>query len=258
MSENPAATVHLPDDRSKVGSGPFQFRCHQGVSCFTTCCQKLDMYLYPFDIIRLKNALGLHSADFIRRHARIAQGSHPYFPAMMLNMMNDEAAKCPFLCQEGCSVYQDRPSACRTYPLERAVEKSVTHNRLVEHYFMTQHPYCKGHDETNTYTIRQWLRDQGLHDYNLMNDLWAEVEAFFAANPWQGEGKAGPRQQLAFMACYNIDDFRSYTQQHNLLRRFRLDKDRRRRIERDDSELLKFGFDWLQFVLGSRPTLQPR
>ena len=91
-----------------------------------------------------------------------------------------------------------------------------------------------------------------------MNDLWAEVDAFFATNPWLGEGKAGPRQQLAFMTCYNIDDFRAYTQQHKLLKRFRLDRDRRRRIERDDTELLKFGFDWLQHVLGSRPTLRPR
>ena len=120
---------------------------------------------------------------------------------------------------------------------------------------MTQHGYCQGHVEEKEYTIKQWERDQFLDDFNLMNDLWAEVDAFFSTNPWQGEGTAGPRQQLAFMVCYNLDDFRFYVQQHNLLRSFRLDKERRRRIERDDTELLKFGFDWLQYVLGDRPTL---
>lgn len=258
MTENFTDSHLLPENREKIGSGTFQFRCYPGVGCYMTCCRKLDMYLYPFDIVRLKNSLRLHSGEFLRRHTRIAPGSHPYFPALMLNMADNGAATCPFLNDKGCSVYSDRPSACRTYPLERGVEKSGEHNRLVEHYFMTRHSYCKGHEEAYTYTIRQWIRDQGLHDYNLMNDLWAEVDAFFARNPWQGEGKAGPRQQLAFMTCYNIDDFRSYTQQHNLLKRFRLDRDRRRRIERDDAELLKFGFDWLMFVLGDRPTLQPR
>lgn len=54
-----------------------------------------------------------------------------------------------------------------------------------------------------------------------------EVDALFAANPWQGEGQAGPLQQLAFMVCYNIDAFRDYVQQHNLLAAFRLERDRR-------------------------------
>jgi hypothetical protein len=80
----------------------------------------------------------------------------------------------------------------------------------------------------------------------------------FAANPWQGEGQAGPLQQLAFMVCYNIDAFHDYVRQHNLLAAFRLERDRRRRIEQDDSELLKFGFDWLLHVLGGQRTLMPR
>jgi hypothetical protein len=106
--------------------------------------------------------------------------------------------------------------------------------------------------------LNQWERDQFLYEYNLMDDLWAEVDAFFATNPWQGEGLAGPRQQLAFMVCYNIDDFRSYAAAHNLLRGFRIDKERRRRIESNDTELLKFGFEWLMCILGGHSTLRPR
>jgi len=222
------------------------------------CCRKLELYLFPYDILRLKNRLRMHSADFMRKHVRIAGGSHPYFPAVMLNMADNSKATCPFLGDRGCEVYGDRPSACRTYPLERAVEKTGEAGRLREHYFMTHHAYCRGHEEEFLYSVSQWERDQGLYEYNLMNDLWAEVDAFFAINPWQGEGSAGPRQQLAFMVCYNIDDFRGYCRQHKLTGSFRLDKDRRRRIELDDAELLRFGFDWLQFVLGGRPTLTPR
>ncbi len=248
----------IPEGRTLVGAEPFQFHCHSGVTCFTACCRKLELYLYPYDILRLKNSLGIHSAEFMRSHTRIAPGSHPYFPAVMLNMSDDEEKTCPFLGPEGCTVYRNRPSACRTYPLERAVEKQVGRRELKVHYFMTHHSYCKGHGEQRLYTVRQWERDQFLYDYNLMNDLWAEMDAFFAANPWQGEGEAGPRQQLAFMVCYNLDEFRQYVKRHELLRTFRMDRDQRRRIERDETELLRFGFRWLQFILGDEQVLPPR
>ncbi len=118
--------------------------------------------------------------------------------------------------------------------------------------------YCKGHLEARRLSLKQWEREQQLYDFNLHNDIWAELDAFFARNPWQGEGSAGPRQQLAFMICYNIDDFRVYCQEKQLFSQFRLDKGRRRRIATDDAELQKFGFEWLQQVLGERGALIPR
>ncbi|GAB4344180.1 MAG: YkgJ family cysteine cluster protein [Desulfobulbaceae bacterium] len=248
----------VPEGRTKIGRDPFRFHCHPGVSCFTNCCRKLELYLYPYDIIRLKNRLNMRADEFLHAHTRLSQGAHPFFPAVMLNMRDDSEGTCPFLGEKGCSVYRDRPSACRTYPLERGVEKEAGRSSLRVHYFLTHHDYCKGHNEEHAYTVAQWERDQQLYDYNLMNDAWAEVDAFFATNPWHGEGAAGPRQQLAFMVCYNIDAFREYAVRHNLLRAFRIDRDRRRRIEKDDGELLRFGFDWLRFVLGGHPTLQPR
>jgi Fe-S-cluster containining protein len=236
----------------------FQFRCHQGVSCYLTCCHKLELRLYPFDVLCLKDKLSCSSGEFLERHTRLGAGVHPYFPAVMLNMEVSDQAPCPFLSDAGCSVYADRPSACRTYPLERGVEKEGKGAKLKSHYSVVRHSYCKGHDEENSYTVRQWKREQRLDSFNMFNDLWAEVDAFFASNPWQGEGHAGPRQQLAFMVCYNIDAFRAYCIENNLIARYRLARDQRRRIERDDAELLKFGFNWLLHVLGDKRTLRPR
>lgn len=258
MSSSPLDPEMIPEGRTVIGGKPFQFRCHPGVSCFTFCCRRLELYLYPYDVLRLKNALGMHSAVFMREHVRLGPGSHPFFPSVMLNMNDDDEHICPFLAEEGCSVYSARPTACRTYPLERAVEKKTGENRLRVHYFMTHHSYCKGHEEKHSYTLIQWEREQMLYDYNLMGDLWAEMDAFFVTNPWQGEGTAGPLQQLAFMVCYNIDDFRSYVGKHNLLRRFELDRNRRRSIERHDEALLKFGFEWLTYILGGSSPLRSR
>jgi hypothetical protein len=46
----------------------FAFRCHEGLSCFNTCCRNKLLPLTPYDVLRLKVALGLHSDDFLQRY----------------------------------------------------------------------------------------------------------------------------------------------------------------------------------------------
>lgn len=248
----------FPDGMVPLGTTVFQFDCHPGVSCFTHCCRKLELFLYPYDILRLKKRLGIDSESFLTRYVIVTRAANPFFPALQLKMLDNEARTCPFLGTDGCTVYADRPAACRTYPLERAVARTFTRGRPDEYYFMTRHPYCQGHAEKRDWTVKQWLKDQQIQYYNLMNDLWAEMDTLFAGNPWQGEGDAGPRQQMAFMVCYNLDRFRQYVNEHALLQQFDLDKNSRRLIERDDEALLRFGFDWLKFVLAGVPTLKAR
>jgi Fe-S-cluster containining protein len=251
MADHPC----LPSDRTQLDERPFHFHCHPQVSCFLVCCYNVDLLLYPFDVILLKNSLGIHSEDFLQKHVIVCAGSHSYFPGIQLKMTEDTSRACPFLAENGCRVYRSRPSACRTYPLERGVERLPGTQKLRAHYFLTHHPYCKGHQESRTYTVEQWEREQMLHECNAYNDRWAELDAFFATNPWAGEGHAGPYQQLAFMVCYNIDGFRGYTEQHRLLNAFKLSKNERRRIQNDDGALLLFGFDWLETILGGQTRL---
>lgn len=246
----------FPAGMEPLAGRTFTFACHPGVSCYMQCCRNVDMYLYPYDIIRLKRCLGLRSDLFLDRHARIVEGGNPYFPALMLKLADGEEKACPFLGAEGCTVYADRPSACRTYPLERAVDRRATGGRPEDFYFLTSHPYCRGHQEEREWKVRDWLRDQQLAYYNLMDDLWAEMDTLFRSNPWVGEPVAGPKQQLAFMICYNVDGFRDYLAANDLLGRFRLDRDRLRAIGRDDEELLRFGFDFLKFHLAGLPVLR--
>ncbi len=236
----------------------FRFRCHAALPCFRSCCSNVRLLLYPYDVLCLKACLQLHSADFLARHVELCEGSHPFFPGLKLRLSEEKGHPCPFLGEQGCSVYPHRPSACRTYPLERGVEKRQGRSTLSAHYFLTRHPWCQGHGEAYRYSLRQWEREQRLHDWNLYNDHWAELDAFFAGNPWAGEGKAGPMQQLAFMVCYNIDAFRAYSEEHRLIEQFYLDKAERRSLKQDDGALLLFGFRWLEYVLGGRKRLRPR
>jgi Fe-S-cluster containining protein len=258
MSRENDINKEFPEGMEPLGSSKFHFRCGPDVKCYMSCCRKLDLILYPYDIIRLKKRLGVSSEEFMRRHTRLGSSSHPFFPAVMLLMSENEEQTCPFLDREGCQVYEDRPTACRTYPLERAVDRNPTRSRPKEYYFMTDHPYCLGHKEKKEWTVKTWLRDQKVQQYNAVNDLWAEIDTLFARNPWQGEGAGGPRQQMAFMVCYNIDGFRRFVEESRLFEQYKLDSSLRRVLDYDDEALLKFGFEWLKHVLAGVGTLRRR
>ncbi len=243
----------FPPGMKPLGKTSFQFACHDKVACFTRCCKDVEMQLFPYDIIRLKNILGISSSQFLHQYTHVCRGANPYFPSVMLKL--DLHSCCPFLNNAGCSVYPDRPSACRTYPLERAVDRTPLPGQDQDFYFLVRHDYCLGHEETTLQTVAQWVRQQKLQPYNLMNDLWGELDTLFSTNPWKGEGSGGDKQRLAFMVCYDIDGFRLFVDQGKLVFQFRLDKDQRKRIGEDDTELLKFGFEWLKHILTGKSSL---
>jgi Fe-S-cluster containining protein len=257
MTKKDAIKKEFPAGMVPLGKSTFQFRCAPDVNCYMTCCRKLDLILYPYDVIRLKNRLAITSEEFMRRHTQLGPSSHPFFPAVMLKMSQNEDRTCPFLdAGKGCTVYEDRPTACRTYPLERAVDRSPDRGRPREYYFMTNHHYCLGHGETKEWTVKAWLKDQKIRQFNAVNDLWAEIDTLFAQNPWQGEGAGGPRQQMAFMVCYNVDGFRRLAGENGLFDQFKLESSRRRVLESDDEALLKFGFEWLKLILAGTGSLR--
>ncbi len=246
----------FPEGMQPLGKEKFHFHCHSDVDCYRVCCRNVEMFLYPYDVLRLKTALQIASQEFMEQYSRVVQGvSHPYFPAVMLRLTEDKDNACPFLTEQGCGVYMDRPSACRTYPLERGVDRNPEKGMDQEFYFMTDHAYCHGHQEEKTFTVKKWIRDQRLDQYNLMNDLWAELDTVFSGNPWGGEGSGGPKQQMAFTACYDIDNFRLLVAKHSLIDRFNLSRDQKRRIHGSDTELLKFAFEWMKYFLGSPTSL---
>jgi len=57
------------------------------------------------------------------------------------------------------------------------------------------------------------------------------------------------------MVCYDIDGFRRLVEEKKLSDQFTLSKEIRRRISSEDSELLKFGFEWLKLIFGGKSSL---
>ena len=59
------------DQMKKIGWGDkFRFRCHKDISCWTNCCHNTNLFLMPYDILRLKKRLGLDSLLFLDTHTK--------------------------------------------------------------------------------------------------------------------------------------------------------------------------------------------
>lgn len=245
----------LPSKATPIGEGTFRFDCHAGMECFTACCRDVDMYLYPYDIIRMKRRLGISSDEFLDKHTFSAVRDNPFFPSVMLRMAERPDKPCPFLSPEGCGIYEDRPSSCRTYPLERAVARGHLRGLPEDHYFVKRAPHCLGHQQEREWTVEEWIADQEVSPYNEMNDLWVDIDTIFRSNPWGDEDGATERLRMAFMACFNVDQFRRFVFGSTFLSRFDVPGERVEGMKNDDVELMRFGFDWVKFFLRGQPTL---
>ncbi len=242
-----------PDQMAPL-DGPFRFACDPTVPCFKECCRDLDLILTPYDILRLKQHLGLSSEAFIERYV-VWDFSHDMgFPTAKLKMSDNDRKLCPFLGSDGCNVYQDRPSACRIYPLARATQKHARFDRTTDAYFLVRESHCKGFERGKEWSIEEWKQDQGLEEYFEMNDLWTAV----VCSPFKEKrGKLSDNDiKAVFMAAYNLEMFRQFVFQSSLLKRISIDEKRVEKMKSDETELLKFGFDWLRFLLFGESTVK--
>ncbi len=228
----------------------FKFSCHQGISCFNKCCTDVNIFLTPYDIIRLKNRLGITSQEFLDRYTFLPIDESQNHPVVMLKMGDDSHKSCPFVRDEGCSVYGDRPWSCRMFPLGVASPKGGSE----DFYFMIEEPVCKGYAEDRTWTAGEWIDNQGVDRYSEMGELFKEISLhdFFKEKKQLTPAKL----EMFYTVCYNIDKFREFVFQSTFLKRFDVDEEVVSEIRKDDEELFKFGITWLKYSLFGEKTMR--
>ncbi|CAN2041810.1 Zinc- or iron-chelating domain-containing protein [Candidatus Magnetomoraceae bacterium gMMP-15] len=227
----------------------FCFRCHAGLDCFNKCCRNLNLFLYPYDVLRLKQRLNISSDEFSDKYTDVVLRPGNFFPDVLLKMADNEEHTCPFLCEEGCSVYADRPDTCRSFPVEQGLMYDSATNKSKPVYFFRPPDFCLGQNETKKWTTKTWASDQEAILYNKMTAQWAELKGLFSSDPWGKEGPYGARGKMAFMAVYNIDMFREFIFKSSFLKRYKVKNILLKKIKADDFELMNFAFAWLKFYL---------
>jgi Fe-S-cluster containining protein len=245
MSDPDAASAYLESLEPLAPGERFRFGCHPGVACFNECCADLNLELSPYDVLRLRAALDVPSRELLARHARVAMESESGFPRLFLRMLDDERKSCPFVSPDGCTVYADRPGACRTYPLGRGASMDAR-ARVTARYVIVREDHCKGFDSPSTWTINSWLEDQGLEDYNAFNDRFLRVHA-----RWKQRGSGEPKAVFAtvLLALYQLDELGALLRQKRWLDQLPLEKAERTAILEEEPERLRFALDWLDDVL---------
>jgi len=234
----------------------FRFECGPHVQCFTECCAKLELRITPYDVLRLKRRLDMSSGDFLESYTTMKTDAAHGFPEFVLKMDSANENRCPFVRPKGCSLYEDRPGACRMYPLGRASTSDPVDGSRREFYFTVKEDHCRGFEQKKEWKIADWIADQGLVDYNVVNDLLMELYVL------KTRGKAvnleSQHMQMFVMACYNLDRFRDFVFRSKFLEKFDLEKEVEDSIRENDLELLKFGVRWLRFALFREPVMQIR
>jgi len=163
-------------------------------------------------------------------------------------MTEDDQQSCPFVRDDGCILYEDRPTTCRYYPLGVA---SLSHKEGADDqdfFFFVHEPHCLGFEEEKEWSVKEWREDQGVDFQDEINADWTDLvvrKRSFPANVKLTEQS----KQMFFMVSYNSDKFKKFVFESSFLDRYEVDDETLKTIKEDEVELLKFGLKWLKGVL---------
>ena len=236
-----------------------KFKCHKGLPCFTQCCGDVNIVLTPYDVIRMKNRLTLSSEEFLAKHTICPFTKEQRFPVIVLKMRDDEKKSCPFVSEEeGCGIYEDRPWSCRMYPLGLASPKDSDGSspQDEEFYFMVKDSTCQGIGEESSWTVDEYLEDQGIPIYNEMGEDFKAVTLHDRL--LRGKELEPSQVEMFYMVCYDLDKFRRFLFESTFFDRFEVDEETRGKIKTDDVALMHFGFQWLRYCLFGEKTITPK
>lgn len=211
----------------------FKFHCHDGLDCFKKCCRDINIYLTPYDVLRMKNFLGLSSGEFLEKYTLTVPVHPSGFSVVQIDMSKKEDLKCPFITPKGCQVYKERPWACRIAPVEMLSRGKYS--------FVFESSHCHGLNETKAQTIKEWVRDQGLEIYEEMEQGFSEIPQHLKLTVKREIYKK--IIQLSYMVCYDLDRFRTLLMNNpSLYEEMNLNEKILESIKHDDVQLMKFGF----------------
>ncbi|MES9845594.1 MAG: YkgJ family cysteine cluster protein [Candidatus Sedimenticola sp. PURPLELP] len=231
----------------------FKFSCHKGISCFNACCKQANLTLTPYDVIRMKDRLEMGTGEFLKAHTVPFQMDQQGVPG--IKMRTDDSGACLFVTEEGCSIYEDRPTACRYYPLGHMAVKEADATTDSSYYFMINEDHCMGHKEDKEQTIAEYRKELGIVDYDGYNKDWLDIQLKKrSAGPGVGNLPESTLQ-LFFMASYDMDRFRRFVMSEQFRKTYELDASTYEVLEKEDVALMQFGIRFMKQVFFGERTI---
>ena len=100
MAEDQPETVSLyqqMDQESLSLDSSFTFHCHADLPCFNQCCRTPTVILSPYDLLRLKQGLGITSTALRERYTRQEIEPNSNLPLVFIDAYRSPEGGCPFL-----------------------------------------------------------------------------------------------------------------------------------------------------------------
>jgi Fe-S-cluster containining protein len=243
-------TSDIPAGRLGIDDS-FSFSCGSDLACFNKCCRDINLFLTPYDILRMKRRLGITSYEFLKTYTFPLFPEEIGHPVILLRMMPDETKNCPFVSEQGCLIYDDRPWSCRSFPLEPVADS------LPPVFGIVKRDFCLGFGKGRTSrTARKWRDTQNVAFYEKMNEEWKEIthhKDFTSKNLLDGRYR-----DVFFLGSYNIDEFRNLLTSGELQKYFDIENSLLKRIRSNETELLRFSFKWMRCIIFGEPALKRR
>ena len=240
-----------------TGDTVIQFRCHKGIDCFNACCRNIDIMLTPYDIIRLKQRLGITSTEFLREYTFPFEFGKDSVAGVKMKPVEGGTA-CQFMTEEGCSVYADRPTACRYYPVGLLSTRRQDENFDRASYALVEEDHCHGHFEDRKLTIDEYRKEQGLEEYDDNGRLWRQqILKVKSAGPYIGKMSMVSRK-FFFMASYDMDRFREFIRSEGFKTTYEVDTETMDRLLKDDVALMEFGDRMIRQIMYGEETIPMR
>lgn len=237
-----------PEDHQRLAPGStFRFQCHSGLACFNQCCRQPTVILKPYDILRLRRRLGITSTAFLARYTVRIREEASGLPLRLLALRGEEAGGCPFLdAARGCTVYADRPAACRLFPVIQG--SSLIDGAVQAEYFLKKLDFCQGLADGPPWTLSQWRTDQGLAPYDEFNEEWVAILLHQGARP--PAAGALPSAHLFELAVYDLDALRRFVLESAFASTHALTEDVAALLRQSDEALLRLGYAYARLGLG--------
>jgi Fe-S-cluster containining protein len=154
-----AARCTVPE-QSRHAAADRRRPCHpvflpQGHQLLNACCANIDISLTPYDIVRLKNRLGISSTVFLRDYTVPYEIEKDSIVGVKYRPV-DGGTACRSMKPEGCGVYEDRPTACRYYPVALLSMRRQDEFTDTQSYALVKEDHCKGHEVDRKLTVGEY------------------------------------------------------------------------------------------------------
>ena len=245
MASESVSLYQPPEQESLSPDRTFTFRCHAGLACFNRCCRTPTIVLSPYDLLRLKNFLGITSGEFLQRYTRREMEAATNLPLIFLDAFKSPEGGCPFLGSGGCTVYPQRPAACRLFPI--TMGSQLTRQGVVDHYFCRRLDYCRGFDAGVEWTVASWRANQGFDEYDRGRREWLEI--LLRAGLTGAVAQDARVQDLLVTLTYDLDKLRHLLAEPGGLPQQPLRGEALEELQASDAALLRFSYRYLKAVL---------